>query len=98
VFRIVQEALANVRRHAGARAVSVTVAAQAGELLLSVDDDGRGFDPELPGEDGRPRFGLRTMAERAASLGGQLEVESALDRGTRIRLRIPLAARGRRAG
>jgi len=98
VFRIVQEALANVRRHAAAQAVSVHVAMRAGELDLSVDDDGRGFDPERPERDGRSRFGLRTMAERAEALGGHLEVESAPDEGTRIRLRIPLATGGRRAG
>lgn len=82
VFRIVQEALANVRKHAGAHTVSVDVAVEQGWLELSVKDDGRGFDPQAAEHDGRSRFGLRTMAERAQALGGQFEVESAPDQGT----------------
>ncbi len=97
VIRIVQEALANIRRHAGAGVVVVDVAVRDGQLELSVDDDGRGFDPQAA-HDARARFGLRTMAERAESLGGRLDVESAPERGTRVRLRLPLRDVGRRIG
>jgi signal transduction histidine kinase len=90
VFRIIQEALANVRRHAGARQVSVEVSVDRAQILIAVRDDGRGFDPDARPAVGQSRFGLRTMAERAETLGGTLEVESAPQSGTLVRLRVPL--------
>jgi len=84
VFRIVQESFANVRRHAQARQVSVTLRPQASCWLLDVRDDGVGFDPAAP----RTGFGLLGMAERARTLGGALSITSAPGQGTTIHLEI----------
>ena len=72
LFRIVQEALANAIRHAGAEHVEITVATAGGVLHLRVCDDGRGFDPATS-TDG---FGLAVMHERAALLHGELAIAS----------------------
>jgi PAS domain S-box-containing protein len=85
VYRIVQEALANVARHGQARRVSVQLARHGARVTATVRDDGVGFRPE----DGRGRgFGLVTMRERAALIGGTLAVRSAPQRGTEIKLTV----------
>jgi signal transduction histidine kinase len=84
VFRIVQESFANVRRHARASQVSVTLQPHAGRWALEVRDDGVGFDVASP----RAGFGLLGMAERARTLGGDLTVTSAPGKGTAIRLEL----------
>lgn len=89
VYRLVQEALTNVAKHAGATRVSVEVREATGRLHITVRDDGRGFDP-----DGVERgFGLAGMRERVALAGGTLEIESG-PAGTTLRAQVP-AARGR---
>ena len=90
LLRIVQEALANVRRHAAARNLRIAAAVEGGAFVLTVEDDGHGFDPDGRSRDGRPRFGLRTMAERAKAVGGTLAVESGPGAGTRVRVAVPL--------
>jgi two-component system, NarL family, sensor histidine kinase UhpB len=85
VVRIVQEALANVRRHSGARHATVTLGIAGDEARVEIEDDGRGFDPEEA-----PGMGLTGMRERTLDLGGKLEVESERGRGTRVRLQVPL--------
>lgn len=91
VYRVVQEALNNVRKHAAARRVGLIVEQREGELRVIVEDDGRGFDPARlrPAAPGR-HLGLRGMAERAAQAGGRVEVESAPGRGTTLYLRLPV--------
>jgi signal transduction histidine kinase len=86
VFRIAQEALQNALRHAEADRIDVRLEAANGGLLLSVADDGRGFDPMGPVR-GR-RLGLTSMEERAAELGGTLEIASEAGEGTRVRLEL----------
>jgi NarL family two-component system sensor histidine kinase LiaS len=87
LFRVAQEALANVAKHSGAGNVEVDLAYTADSLALRVADDGRGFDPaKNPGEG----FGLQSMRERAAGLGGRVDVESAPGKGTRITCLCPL--------
>ena len=87
VYRIVQEALHNCVQHAEARHVKVAVRQQADRILLSIEDDGKGFRVE------RERgMGLIGIEERVGHLGGQLEVESAPGRGTSLRVTLPLAA------
>jgi len=86
VARIVQEALANVRRHSGAGHASVRLLAQDGEALVEIEDDGRGLAPGTAAG-----MGLTGMRERAAALGGELEVEGTAGSGTRVSLRVPLA-------
>ena len=86
VARIVQEALANVRRHSGARRASVRLMVRGDEALVEIEDDGRGLAPGTPAG-----MGLTGMRERAGSLGGELEVEgSSGGSGTRVSLRVPL--------
>lgn len=92
VYRIVQEALTNVRKHAGASRVGVIVELRGGELRTIVEDDGHGFEATASGWpplDGHG-LGLRGMAERARLCGGRVEVESTLDTGTTVYLSIPL--------
>ena len=85
-YRIVQECLTNVARHADATTVTVTVWQHDGRLTLVVEDDGRGF--EMDKADG---LGLVGMRERAEGLGGEFELKSAPGKGTCIMVRIPLA-------
>jgi signal transduction histidine kinase len=85
VLRIAQEALANAVRHAGAHRLSVRLARAEGTLVLEVSDDGAGFEPSDPEVRGR-RLGLTSMEERAARLGGRLEIRSAPGAGTTVRL------------
>jgi PAS domain S-box-containing protein len=87
VYRVAQEALANAVRHAGARAVTLTLTARAGLLRLQVHDDGRGF---VRNELDTPALGLVAMEERAAALGGRLRVCSTPGTGTTIVLECPL--------
>jgi PAS domain S-box-containing protein len=82
--RIVQEALANVRRHSGARRVEVSLEANEDEIRAPVSDDGRGFEPDRT----RPGVGLTSMKERAALIGGALEIRSEYSKGTQVLFRI----------
>ena len=88
LFRIAQEALTNVVKHAGATSVTVHLERTSGAISLVVDDDGHGFDPADPAISAR-RLGLVSMHERAADLGGSLVVESEVGRGTSIRAEVP---------
>jgi len=84
LLRVVQEALANARRHSDARRVSVTAGARDGSIWLEVSDDGQGFDPTtVP-----VGVGTRGMRERARALGGDLRVRSKPGEGTKVRLEL----------
>ena len=87
-YRIAQETLTNVARHAAANHVDMTLAVAGETLVLTVTDDGGGFDPAALTEN--EGLGLAGMRERAALVGGTLDVSSARGQGTRIRLQIPL--------
>jgi signal transduction histidine kinase len=89
-FRIVQEAVRNTLRHAGASQLLVTVGFRTDGLALSVSDDGRGFVPESLGEQGSGHLGLLGMRERTRLLGGHLEVRSAPGQGTVVEATVPL--------
>ena len=88
LLRAVQEALANVRKHALANRVSVTLSYMGDLVVLDVQDDGAGFDPELAGTTGA--FGLAAMRERVEQLGGTLVVESMPGAGTTLAVEIPI--------
>ncbi|HXQ95582.1 MAG TPA: GAF domain-containing protein [Candidatus Acidoferrales bacterium] len=89
VFRIVQEALTNVRKHASARRVVVSLAVEGGSLVIQVEDDGHGISPAAPPTDW-PRYGLKTIQERAAMIGAELRIQASEPSGTRVELRIPM--------
>ena len=92
-YRIAQEALTNTVRHSQATKASVTLQAVNHHLLLTVRDDGRGFDPQaVPESEG---IGLAGMKERANLVGGRLRVRSVKGEGTQIRLEVPLEDPGR---
>lgn len=91
VLRVVQESLANVAKHAGARRVGVTLVYDEDEVILDVRDDGAGFDPDGPAAPGS--FGLRGMRQRAERLAGELRVESRPGDGTAVSLRLPAVGR-----
>jgi NarL family two-component system sensor histidine kinase LiaS len=87
LFRVAQEALANVAKHSGAGNVEVDLVYAPGSLTLRVDDDGRGFDPARNPDGG---FGLQSMHERLEKLGGRVEIESVQGKGTTITCVCPL--------
>jgi signal transduction histidine kinase len=87
LFRLVQEALTNVSRHAKATQVNVIVQCTAQHAVVSVEDDGIGFDPETVPEG---HFGLIGMRERLSLCSGTLEIESAPGSGSTILARVPL--------
>jgi signal transduction histidine kinase len=91
LLRVVQEALANVRKHAQAEHVEVRITPTADEVETVIADDGRSFvvGQERPGDDRMPHFGLSTMRERAESVGGTLDIVSAPSEGTRVVVRLP---------
>jgi signal transduction histidine kinase len=90
LIRIAQEAIQNVQRHSGAKCLSAQIEYLPGAVAMEIRDDGRGFDmteaAELEGH-----YGLTGMKERAATLGGTLEVVSGAGRGTTIRVRATVA-------
>ncbi|HYX11236.1 MAG TPA: ATP-binding protein [Candidatus Acidoferrum sp.] len=90
VLRVVQEALQNVRKHGAASAVTVATAIEKDDWVLTVRDDGRGFDVGAVAARGRRNFGLQFMRERAELIGASLEVHSRPDGGTLVRLAIPM--------
>jgi signal transduction histidine kinase len=89
VLRIVQESLANIRKHAGARRVDVLLEQGETRLRVAVQDDGSGFTPGELGRSELPRFGLSTMRERAEALGGTFHLESSPGAGTRVTVELP---------
>ena len=92
LFRIAQEALHNVARHSGARHVAIRLYRHEGEVILTVQDDGRGFNASaivLDTESGRG-LGLAGMRERAALLNGNVRIESEVGRGTTVEVAVPL--------
>ena len=96
VFRIVQESLTNVARHAGASRVEVELRLGSDAIRVRVRDDGRGFEPAGPR---RPAsFGLVGLRERAHLVSGRIEIDTAPGRGTTVEVWIPLAPGAERAG
>lgn len=86
IYRIVQEALTNIARHAEATHASVVLTSTRQAVQLTIEDDGRGFDPDAPYGD---HLGLASMRERVELLGGAMRIESAVSEGTTIHVRLP---------
>jgi signal transduction histidine kinase len=88
IFRMTEEALRNVERHAGATHLRIDLASDGTHLTLCIEDDGVGFDPSMP----RPgHFGLTGLKEQAQLIGASLGIDSAPDNGTRLRLSLRIA-------
>ncbi len=89
LYRIAQEALTNVVRHAQAKRLTVKLLLSPEQVALHVEDDGRGFEPtQIP----KGRFGLIGLSERAKLLGGHLRVRSSVGAGTWLEVVVPLEA------
>jgi signal transduction histidine kinase len=87
LYRVAQEALRNVARHAGARQATLSLQGECGRLILCVEDQGAGFD--LDAVAGKARLGLVNMRERVRIAGGSLSIHSRPGRGTRIEVQVP---------
>jgi len=92
VYRVFQEALTNVARHAGATRVDARLSAEGADLLLVIEDDGRGFRLEPGAVPGAGHAGLVGMRERVVGAGGRFRIDSAPGRGVRLEVRLPLGA------
>lgn len=91
LFRIAQEALTNVRKHAAARTVTIRLKAAPPDIMLSIEDDGTGFDIRKQTRDlGHRKMGLSGMEQRASLLGGRLSIQSVRGKGSRIFVQVPL--------
>jgi signal transduction histidine kinase len=85
LYRCVQEAVENTLRHANAKKVTVNLMAEGEEVVLSIRDDGKGFEPQEPGKE---HLGIRGMRERVEMLGGTLTIESVKKLGTEIKVTL----------
>ncbi|MHC5544800.1 sensor histidine kinase [Singulisphaera rosea] len=92
VYRVVQEALTNVAKHSGASRVSLILNRHEADVLVIIEDDGVGFDPETATDPLRTRrkLGLIGMKERVKAVGGAFQVESVRGSGTTLFIRVPL--------
>ena len=86
VFRVLQECLTNIAKHAHATRVEVSLDRDGDHTVLHVEDNGRGFDTSAPRKGAS--FGLLGMRERAALLGGEIRIDSEPGKGTRMELRL----------
>jgi signal transduction histidine kinase len=92
VLRIVQESLANIRKHANATRASLAIVQTASTLRITIEDNGAGFKPGELGRSEMPRFGLSTMRERAETIGGRFQLDSVPGSGTRVTVEFPTPA------
>ena len=90
LFQMVRELLFNVAKHSGSRVAYVELARPEGEIVVTVRDEGRGFDPSLSRESGEESFGLASVRERLDLLGGRMEIHSRPGLGARVVLHVPL--------
>ncbi len=91
IYRLVQEGLNNIRKHADASRAIVRLVGSFPNLILRIEDDGKGFDVEerTRTADNEKRMGLRSMAERVNLLGGQMKIQSRLKKGTKLEIKLP---------
>jgi len=93
ILRVVGEAMLNAHQHANGSSIHIYLAQHNGNYVVSVEDDGEGFDRKKTPDDGRPHFGLQIMQARAKRLGGELHVHSVPGEGTQVVLKWPCDAR-----
>ena len=87
IYRVVQEATNNSAKHSGAGRISVSITEARGQVTVFVEDDGKGF---VPADGSGERFGLHGMRERVDLVGGEMEIDSAPGKGTRVEVHLPL--------
>ena len=90
IYRVIQEAVTNVARHAQATTCHVEIRGVAGAVRVTVEDNGRGFNAQAPASADRRGLGLISVRERVATLGGTLHVDSRTGEGTRLTVELPL--------
>lgn len=89
IYRVSQEGLTNILKHANASNASVLLNCQPGQITMVIDDDGDGFDPaSVKRRDSDTGFGLESMRERVLLLGGRMQIESSPGQGTRLKLQL----------
>jgi PAS domain S-box-containing protein len=93
LFRILQEALSNARKHARTNSVRVSFERREGLVRVRIQDHGRGFDPQQASAAGGDHYGLRIMRERAEQFGGLLRVQSAPGEGTCVEMDVPVSGK-----
>ena len=98
LYRVVQEALTNIAKHASTTSAAVSLGRRHNEVTLTIVDDGLGFDLNDEPQSNGSRLGLFGMRERLALVGGEIQVESARGKGTRITARVPLASKRGKPG
>jgi signal transduction histidine kinase len=87
-YRLVQEGLNNIVKHAQATRAAIVIERAAGVVRLTIEDNGRGFDPAVLHQRARNGFGLKELAERARQLGGTFQLQSAPGQGTKIQITV----------
>ena len=95
LLSIAKEALNNVKKHSGANQAKLSLSLEKGDLLLLIEDDGRGFNVSDKNDRAGKAFGLSIMKERAAEIGAELTVESVLGKGCRVALTLPVSQEGK---
>jgi PAS domain S-box-containing protein len=90
ILYIIKEALNNIQKHADAKHVNIFFRYEAGQIIITVADDGKGFDTSTAKNETKSGFGLAIMRERAIEIGGQLKIESEPGRGCTIQLNVPI--------
>jgi len=91
LLRIIQEALTNIRRHAEASKARISLTPDGGTTIIRIEDNGRGFSPDVVRPKDRPHFGLQIMRERAESIGGQLAIIQSELGGAAVEISLPNA-------
>ncbi|MEK3989140.1 ATP-binding protein [Robertmurraya sp. FSL R5-0851] len=91
MFRIIQEALSNILKHAEATKITITLTEKESYIYLFISDNGKGFDPEVVR---MTSYGMKTMRERCEEIGGIFTIRSKKKEGTYIDIRIPVTGRG----
>ena len=91
LYRLAQEGLNNVRKHAAAKKVAVKLVASFPDIILRIEDDGKGFDlsQRLAETSGEKRLGLRSMQERVRLIQGRMNIDSIVGKGTKVTIKIP---------
>lgn len=92
LYRIAKELLFNAVKHSSAQTLTVSMSVQNGNLILTVTDDGKGFNPEKTGGNTNNSFGIFSIRERLAHIGGSFELKSRKRFGTRITITLPIDA------